>query len=351
MKQVAEHGCFDQKALVQLIEMRGCDLADVAKETQLSEATLAAYLHGMAQPDLAHVVALADYFGTTCDAVIGRTQAYEYVALSNAEVRNLAWPYNLLACINGGPNSRAKLVDFLVSDEHAEYISELVGAVLPQREADAVLKHMRDGMAIRDLAKRRVMKPSQISHLIYRGVAHLQAEPLRTKLLGGPEVGTKADIMATCEKELEKRFAEVEMRQMELIEEERKAVMREHEIRLRAGKLRVLVNGEQSPENITVDEWLNRELTPLPDWSGVESGVVEMNSPIYNTPVGNLDLTLRAYHCLARAGLHRLRDVVECTRMGQLAELRNVGKQTLNEILATVLKYTGRDYSELYVRQ
>ena len=53
---------------------------------------------------------------------------------------------------------------------------------------------------------------------------------------------------------------------------------------------------------------------------------------ILTRPIGELELTVRSYNCLKRAGINTLQDLINMTP-DQLVNVRNLGKKSLDEIL------------------
>ena len=53
------------------------------------------------------------------------------------------------------------------------------------------------------------------------------------------------------------------------------------------------------------------------------------------TPIEELDLSVRAYNCLKRAGKHTLQDLTDMTE-GEIMKIRNLGKKSLKEVLDKV---------------
>lgn len=75
---------FSPQAFGELIKSHGLTTRDLAQATSIPEELLESYIEGRSVPSLDIVVALADYLGTSCDAVIGRN-ADNYSMLKPAE--------------------------------------------------------------------------------------------------------------------------------------------------------------------------------------------------------------------------------------------------------------------------
>jgi len=57
-----------------------------------------------------------------------------------------------------------------------------------------------------------------------------------------------------------------------------------------------------------------------------------------NTPIINLDFSVRTFNCLARAGVETLGDISKMT-LGELQKVRNLGMKCCEEVIYTLKKY------------
>lgn len=105
--------------------------------------------------------------------------------------------------------------------------------------------------------------------------------------------------------------------------------------------LNVWTNGSMSPEEsialasrILIEHF--EVLTKLNEISDMTGLLVDKESdPIaktLETPVEELDLSVRAYNCLKRAGLHTLQDLTNMTE-NEMIKIRNLGKKSLKEVM------------------
>ncbi len=62
------------------------------------------------------------------------------------------------------------------------------------------------------------------------------------------------------------------------------------------------------------------------------------------TPISDLDLSVRSFNCLKRAGKNTLRDIVEMTE-NDLLQIRNLGRKSAEEIIGKIKSY-GLDLSK-----
>ena len=62
-----------------------------------------------------------------------------------------------------------------------------------------------------------------------------------------------------------------------------------------------------------------------------EEEVVDTENDLLRRPIEDLDLSLRSYNCLKRAGIHLIDDIVS-KDVSELAKIRNFGKKSFAEV-------------------
>ena len=62
------------------------------------------------------------------------------------------------------------------------------------------------------------------------------------------------------------------------------------------------------------------------------------DKPGADIPLEELDLSVRSYNCLKRAGISALHEIAEMT-LGEICRVRNLGKKSVDEICAVLTKY------------
>lgn len=74
-----------------------------------------------------------------------------------------------------------------------------------------------------------------------------------------------------------------------------------------------------------------------------EEGVEEEGIPqsVYETPIEDLDLSVRAYNCLKRAGITQVGEVIERLRRGddEMLAIRNFGQKSLDELKSKLAQH------------
>ena len=86
-------------------------------------------------------------------------------------------------------------------------------------------------------------------------------------------------------------------------------------------------------------------LSDIADMTGIMNAKQE-DSKIkkLETPIDDLDFSVRAYNCLKRANIHTLQDLVNKDE-SEIMKIRNLGKKSLKEVLDKI-KEMGLDLKE-----
>ena len=108
--------------------------------------------------------------------------------------------------------------------------------------------------------------------------------------------------------------------------------------------LNVWTNGSIKPEEaianaakIIIDHF--EVITNLHNLKGLESVLADKEEDsvqkTLETPIEELDLSVRAYNCLKRAGVNTMQDLID-KRESEVNKIRNLGKKSLKEVLDKV---------------
>ena len=108
--------------------------------------------------------------------------------------------------------------------------------------------------------------------------------------------------------------------------------------------LEVWTNGSITPEEsialgsrILIEHFnVLADLNEIADQTGMMIAKVEdPNVKILETSIDDLDLSVRAYNCLKRAGILSLKDLVNKSE-NEMMKIRNLGKKSLKEVIDKV---------------
>ena len=108
--------------------------------------------------------------------------------------------------------------------------------------------------------------------------------------------------------------------------------------------MEISTNGSMSPEEalalsakILVEHFnIIAELNNIADFSGLmQEKKVDTITKTLETPIEEVEFSVRAYNCLKRAGVHTVQDLVDKTEV-EVTKIRNLGKKSLKEVLDKV---------------
>ncbi len=108
--------------------------------------------------------------------------------------------------------------------------------------------------------------------------------------------------------------------------------------------MEVSTNGSMSPEEalalaakILVEHFnIIADLNSISDFSGLmQEKKVDTITKTLETPIEEVEFSVRAYNCLKRAGIHTVQDLVD-KREVEVTKIRNLGKKSLKEVLDKV---------------
>lgn len=87
-------------------------------------------------------------------------------------------------------------------------------------------------------------------------------------------------------------------------------------------------------------EWLRKAFETLTAQKAEPGVIIPMakQAELLETPLNEMDLSVRSYNCLRRAGKGTLRDITEMTE-GELMTVRNLGRKSYEEIVAKLKEY------------
>lgn len=87
-------------------------------------------------------------------------------------------------------------------------------------------------------------------------------------------------------------------------------------------------NGRLRRENVTLRE----KVTRIKKAAGITEKEQERGFTIKDIPISDLDLSVRSYNCLSRAG-YRTTDALSTLTKSQLRKVRNLGRKSVEEVL------------------
>lgn len=326
----------------ELMEKAGVSREVVASDTGISLASIYQYgRDGSNTPKIDNIMKIADYFCVPLDFLLGRCDRgtaenilsdyrhcfreiqrgrYEtcflhnkgtgHIEASKLKGVNAPYPYNLLddiirPVVRGREEGRWEMP--LNQDQEAG-LSEAISS-LTEREQGMLLAYYEGENTLEQVGKMYDVTRERVRQVIAKAVRKLR-HPVRLNQI---RYGLEG-----CKKE-----TEVELRKDMLSKDER-----------------------------TLDEWeeelMHRRLFLEQFADGLNVSSTPKQESVYLLPIEEMDLSVRSFNCLRRAGCYTLGDICDIAREGNLHKLRNVGKKSIEEILSKIMKLCGEDYSELY---
>ena len=108
--------------------------------------------------------------------------------------------------------------------------------------------------------------------------------------------------------------------------------------------MEISTNGSMTPEEalalasrILIEHFnIIAELNNIADFSGLmQEKKVDTITKTLETPIEEVEFSVRAYNCLKRAGIHTVQDLVDKKEV-EVTKIRNLGKKSLKEVLDKV---------------
>lgn len=317
-----------------LIERTGSTNAELERAMDISQPTFQNTMRGKTTPSVDFVMKMADFFGVSVDYLLGRCdtegrqgdydfeeirlESYERylrhrrtqwellvkVARAEADGYESPWPYNLAEAIIGEP------FPCVMTHDQKEGVIE-ASKHLNEREQEFVWLYYKLGYSLSEIGKKYDLTAARVQQVIVRGLRKMRHARLQDMV----RYGYSGSLMRGENKRLED-----ENRWLE----ERNKTLR-----------------ERIEENLKDAEKKSQALA-----EAVEHEIVDL--PALDIPIIELDLSIRAYNCLARADCRTVEDIVKLVREDPcgLDRIRNLGKHTKAEIEERLMSF-GIDISKL----
>ena len=319
--------------LAGLIERTKATNAEIERAMDISQPTFQNVLNGKTTPSIDFVMKCADFFGVSVDYLLGRCETegrqgdYDFeeirlesyerylrhrktewglqvkVARAKADGYESPWPYNLAEAIIG------ESFPCVMTHDQKEGLME-ASKHLNEREQEFVWLYYKLGYSTCEIGKKYDLTAARIQQVISRGLRKMRHARLQDMV----RYGYSGSLMRGENKRLED-----ENRYLE----ERNKTLR-----------------ERIEENLKDAEKKSQALA-----EAVEHEIVDV--PALDIPIIELDLSIRAYNCLARAGCRTIEDIVNLVRKDPcgLDHVRNLGKHTKAEIEERLMSF-GIDISK-----
>ena len=316
-----------------LVKRTGSTNAEIERAMDIPQPTFQNVMQGRAMPSLDFVMKIADFFGVSVDYLVGRCdtegrqgeydfeeirfESYErylrhkrtesslrvHIARANADGYEAPWPYNLAEEIIGEP------FPCVMTRDQKEGLVE-ASKHLSEREQEFIWLYYKCEYTLEEIGEKYALGKERIRQVVAQGVRKMRY----SRLAGMVRYGYSGVMMRGENERLEKENRDLE---------ERVAALK-----------------ERIEENKELCDEMSRQLE-----EGIGHGVVDL--PALDISLEELDLSIRAFNCLHRAGCRTVGDIVKLVREDPcgLERIRNLGKHTKQEIKERLLSF-GIDISK-----
>lgn len=304
---------FDADRFRDLTGKAGLSYIELSKLTGISLSSISNYMRGATNPRFQQLLTLADFFAVPVDYLIGRMDldmadyGKYYMNLRRGQyedyIRNgrelhipkgaeTPWPYNLLDEVICDRWESVLNTDQEAGLEHAL-------STLTEREQQAIAEYFENGGTLESTAKLWNVTKERARQIIAKAIRKLR-HPMRFKIIKYGLEGW----------------------------ERRKAI---------------------DQEDLMLDE---QEAMLIHRRAVVEQLLEEKQEIKRETTIEDMQLSVRTYNCLCRAGIRTLNDLMKYTKengYSGLCRIRNLGRKSLSEIFRKMEELTGTDWYKVAV--
>lgn len=330
---------WDPSSLREVLDRSYVSYRQVCDVTGIPIATLTQALNGRMQPNVSLLMTLADYFGISIGCLCGETELphdfewrftclrrkdYEGTFLHRKDLApsdkfgEAPFPYNLLDDIVG-PSGWDKhktedgFWDSIVTPDQEAALQYLLATTFKEREVKAIGLYYEEGYSLQKVGDELGLTRERVRQILARAVRQLR-HPSRFKLLAYGLDGYE-------------RHTFTGKKQLQLEEEEERLDAMEQELMYRRQYLEAALSDSPSPVKTDV----------FRPWE---------------TSIEEMDLSVRSFNCLTRAGFKTVADVIRQTQEGYSSffRIRNLGRKSVEEIFGKLKDMTGTDYRDAAIR-
>ena len=314
-----------------LVGEAGITYSSLAEASGVSEAALLSYSQKKTVPSVESLIKIADFFSVPVDYLLGRLEdkalndyseyfmklrraPYEaYLIGGRKELRlttggiEAPWPYNLLDDVLKYTGKKWEMVLSPDQENGLYHAIRLLG----EREGLMLKQYYKEGSTLDEIASAEGISRERVRQIVSKGVRRLK-HPVLFRLIELGADGTEQSRTLTKEAE-ELRLKMQAVNDMEV------------EFRAKMAQLATLM-------------------------AVVPQGAMELTTKIpqnsYDASIDELDLSVRSWNCLRRAGIKTIGDACKAARAGLLLKMRNLGKKSLTEIVTKLELYTREDFTK-----
>ena len=327
---------LDGQILADLMERTGVNVTRLGEAIGVSAGNISAYMSNRVSPGIDTLISMADFFGVPMDYLMGRCdeetakaildnynenfmklrrRAYEdgyditqYTRIQPDGRYEAPYPYNLVDAIFGEPT------EFWITPDREAAI-ESVLKTLTEREQSMIDLIYRQNMTLEQAGAASGVTRERVRQIAAKALRKLR-HPSRTRLIRNGE---------TIEQQT--RVAESNLSAINMEIQEKQSVL---------VALREVLEKSQTAISM-LNACLGTVDTP------------DDKSPVfYNllSTVEEMDLSVRSYNCLKRAGFNNVKDIIDFVKrngMDEFYAIRNLGRKSVDEITNVIRTRYGID--------
>ena len=323
--------CGDR--LKNLMQQSNLSIVATSEALDICVSSLVKYMSNKTEPSYKNLIAIADFYAVPVDYLLGRFDSaeldYKYGSYFN-QIRRVSyekyllkvkgrssfnipidapWPYNLFNEIFG------EEIDWIINEENLTALDYLITTKnICGKGGTMLYLYYRENKTLDEIADIYHVTRERIRQFIALALRALRQSAMKKYIqigkLGYEQFEKRVAILLANEKKLNERSKELDEREAYLTQELRKASI------------------EQKVE--VPEKYLNDS---------------------FNIPLEELDLSVRSFNCLRRAGYNTITDVITVlqTEDGSrtIKGIRNLGYKSYVEVIETINNYTGYNFKVL----
>lgn len=308
-------------------------IREVSEKSGVNNLTIAKYERGGMNIEaknsgvLMSLLILADFYGVSIDWLLGRCEmderiykmdvdnlylrSYEKYLIHNKRVCSLAsqsgelptltaiapgWPYTLIDAINGGD----ELIPVPISEEIQKNLEWVISERLTEREQEVIRYIYKDLMTLEEVGDKFDVGKERIRQIAKKAIRKLKYKGCIMYILLGKELAESDGDLIAMRAKVSERL--VEIKKLEMVKKEL---------------------DEKGPESQYYKDNIDEHVHI--------GGLSEIDF---------LNLSVRSYNCLKRAGLHDVNKVRAAIISGDILKVRNLGKRSIAEIIYKLEVYS-----------
>lgn len=263
---------------------------------------------------------LSDYFGVSLSVLTGRADMPQKVVLIN-DLRHISrYPYNLFETLTG------KGIDWEIKKENMKLLDTVMDKILSGRQKDIIIRYYKDEQTLREIGLDYEITPERTRQILIKAIRLLRQPYYVRYITKGPHS------INETEEYIKEQFSILKNKNSQLAEREE----------LLSQKEKILTD--------TIRAFAEESGIPA-DTLLLKISRARLDKHFADCPLKDLDLSLRSFNCLARAGFLNVSDIAALleTKPEEYLQIRNFGRKSQEEVVWAIDNFFCSDkYKEVY---